>query len=294
MRHMLPKLLASLLVLAGCAPQTTTLTPAHPLAWHQREIYAAGTVSTTATEVRLAISPDGRHEVWGIIDGRESGWDLLERQRQGDGWSLPAPVPFNSNANDFDPAFSSDGKGLYFFSNREGGYSGDDIWFVPLTEQGWGQPMPLGSAINSSRNEWAPTPLSTGCLLFASDGHGGAGGMDLWQSCPEAGQWQTATPLVGINTSAHEYDAAVLADGQTLAFTRSDNPDEGGALWLATASDGGYHTEPLPESVNSPAGWTLGPSTSPAYPGQLFYSSYREQESIGHLDIFSILYQQSK
>ena len=68
----------ALTLLAACAD-----TPLHgdntSIIWQAPKLYAAGQISTTVTEVRLAISPDGRHEVWGVIDQRGQGWDLWER-----------------------------------------------------------------------------------------------------------------------------------------------------------------------------------------------------------------------
>ena len=60
------------------------------------------------------------------------GWDIYESQRSGDGWSAPRAVSFDSSANDFDPSFAPDGSGVYFFSNRDGGFGKDDIYFAPF------------------------------------------------------------------------------------------------------------------------------------------------------------------
>ncbi|HVF18557.1 MAG TPA: hypothetical protein VNA21_16660, partial [Steroidobacteraceae bacterium] len=77
-------------------------------------------VSTPNGEVRITFSPDGQRMLWGTIgwSGGVGGWDIFESVRNGDGWSQPAPVVFNSSANDFDPSFAPDGSGVYFFSNR--------------------------------------------------------------------------------------------------------------------------------------------------------------------------------
>ena len=48
------------------------------------EVVAPGIVSTPASEVRIAISPDGRRALWGVIDrsGGPGGWDIFESARQ--------------------------------------------------------------------------------------------------------------------------------------------------------------------------------------------------------------------
>src|SRR5262245_48092165 len=85
--------------------------------------FLPGHVSTAATEVRLAISPDGKRMLWGAIGwtGGAGGWDIYESTKTAKGWSKPVSATFNSAQNDFDPFFAPDGSGVYFFSNRDGG-----------------------------------------------------------------------------------------------------------------------------------------------------------------------------
>src|SRR6478736_8515522 len=101
-----------------------------------------GVISTAATEIRLAISPDGRMMLWGSVgrDAAPGQLDIWERHRVGDGWSAPAPVPFNTEGEDFDPAFSPDGKQLYFHSDRPGGFGGTDIYVVEVDGDHFGAP----------------------------------------------------------------------------------------------------------------------------------------------------------
>lgn len=257
------------------------------------QLYAPDAVSGPSADVRLAVSPDGRRELWGAIGAvaGKSDFDVFERVRTGDDWSRPAPVPFNSGANDFDPAFAPDGSGAYFFSNRDGGLGGDDIWFVALKNGAWGTPVNVGAPINTPHNEWAPTPLARGCLMFSSDGHGGAGGQELLQSCRGANGWSAPRGYDGINTAESEYDATSLDGGRFVIFTRSANPDGGGTLYLGTRGrDGTYRSERLPDAINSASGWNFGPSVSSAHPGMLFYSSHWPDKTKGRADIYVMRY----
>ncbi len=91
--------------------------------------------------------------------------------------------PLNINDPSFSnaqPALSPDGNTLFFASSRPGGYGGTDLYRSSKTESGWSDPENLGSVINSKGGEYFPFMMNEDELVFASDGHGGLGGMDLF------------------------------------------------------------------------------------------------------------------
>src|SRR5262245_20259311 len=149
------------------------------------QLWLPDQVSTPKSEVRITFSPDGTRMLWGAIgwsDGK-TGWDIYESQRSGNSWTKPVVASFNSTANDFDPSFAPDGSGVYFFSNRAGGFGKDDIYFAPFDASTgrYGAASNLGKAINTAGDEWAPVVAPDGKrLMFASDGHGGRGKHDLF------------------------------------------------------------------------------------------------------------------
>ncbi|MEM1137891.1 MAG: OmpA family protein, partial [Bacteroidota bacterium] len=95
-------------------------------------------------------------------------------------WTKPELLPFSSNDTwESSPAFSADGKRLYFSSNMSGGKGGLDLYSVDRRKNGiWGQPKNLGNKINTPSNEMFPFVTEDGKLYFASDGHPGLGGLD--------------------------------------------------------------------------------------------------------------------
>lgn len=242
-----------------------------------------GVVSSSYSEVRAASSPDGRTVLWGSTNrpGGAGGWDIWMSRRNGELWSAPAAVAFDTAANEFDPAFGADGRTVYFFSNRPGGHGGDDIWQVAFDPAAatFGEPANLGAAVNSSGDEWAPTPSPDGrSLLFATNGRGGAGRHDLFVSIRRDGAWQPAVPLAGeINDVGDDFDAAWLDDGRVLVFARSDDVDQAPiALWSAVREGDRYvHAHRLDARVNVDGGWILGPSTDPSQPGTLLFTGER-------------------
>jgi hypothetical protein len=76
----------------------------------------------------------------------------------------------NTSSLDGCPIQSPDGLSLYMASNRPGGKGGLDIWVASRssTRVGWGEPQNLPEPINSAVDDFCPTPLHGGGLLFVS------------------------------------------------------------------------------------------------------------------------------
>jgi TolB protein len=288
-----------LLGLCGMALLVTSSHGQNLVANGAASVFLKGLVSTEASEVKAAFSPDGSRILWGSMN-RQGGpgglniWEV-EREHGGSGWCAPRPVSFDSDSNDFDPFFSPDGKGVYFFSNREGGLGGDDIWFAPFDPATgkYGTPVNCGPNVNSKGDEWAPvTDPSGGTLLFASDGRGGSGMHDLFECRNVGGKWQPAEPLRGaVNSADEDFDATFLHDGTTIVFTRRTRDQDGADLYVAFGRHGVYDTVlRLPASMNAAGQWNLGPSIDLRLPGVLYVSSHREECSVGRLDILAIPY----
>lgn len=87
-------------------------------------------------------------------------------------WGAPTAVAeVNTVAHDGCPIESPNGKQLYVASTRTGGYGKNDIWVAerPNARAPWGPMQNLGPDINSGDQEFCPTPLGGGWLLFVSD-----------------------------------------------------------------------------------------------------------------------------
>jgi len=99
-------------------------------------------------------------------------------------YRLPEPVNVEGFKS-IQPYVTSDGKLLYFSSDRPGGYGGMDLWRIKLDEQGlpFGEPENLGQDINSDLDEVTPFyhEYST-TLFFSSNGHNSIGGLDVFKS----------------------------------------------------------------------------------------------------------------
>jgi len=97
-------------------------------------------------------------------------------------WTKPEELPFNSdNYSVAHPALSKDNKTLYFSSDMEGTIGMSDIFRVKLLEDdSYSSPENLGNLINTEGRENFPFVSDDGLLYFASDGHLGLGGLDVF------------------------------------------------------------------------------------------------------------------
>lgn len=124
----------------------------------------------------------------------------------------------NTPATDGCPILSPDGLSLYMASNRPGGMGGLDIWVArrTATTDGWGAPVNLGAPVNSTDNEFCPTPVRGRGLFFVrapfAPPPGGMVG-DIFRSRLDSDGWREPERLPEtINSSAQEWSPAYFED----------------------------------------------------------------------------------
>ena len=152
----------------------------------------AGINSENINDGTITFSPDGRIMVFAKGNtGRKKGAadvDLyLSRFRNGS-WTEPIPLNINDPEGwDSTPAFSPDGRTLYFSSNRKirgrqaTSYGGLDLYSAQMDSRGrFSRVKNLGPEINTPGNELFPYMADDMKLYFSSDGHPGYGGLDLF------------------------------------------------------------------------------------------------------------------
>ena len=252
-------------------------------------IEGMGVVSTPANEARATLSPDGQRIVWASDRaGGAGGWDLWQAQLVGGRWQQATSLPLNTAQDETTPVFSANGRWLLFASTRAGGVGGSDLYRVPVDAQGQlGAVQSLGPAINNRSNETAPTlSLDGAALLFASDGHGGAGGLDLFVAHWNGSAFIAPAALGEVNSAADERDAAWLGDGRALVWARGTSA--GPSQLLLAACKGGHYGQgqPLPLSFNGPQERTFGAVVDAAKPGELLVTGSARAPRAGQLDIY--------
>ncbi len=115
---------------------------------------------------------------------------IFSAVKEGNSWTKIRELRFNNEwYNISTPYLSPDGKRLYFASDMPDGYGGSDLYYCQWEGDYWDEPVNLGSTINTKGNEAYPFITPAGEILFASDGHPGLGGKDIFYSRPMGNDW---------------------------------------------------------------------------------------------------------
>lgn len=136
-------------------------------------------------EGTLAFSPDGKTMVFARGNsGKRRGTqdvDLYISRFRNKKWSEPRLLSINDPETwDSTPAFSTDGRTLYFASNRAGGEGGIDLYSSRIDRRGrYSKPKNLGPEINTAGDEMFPYVADDASLYFSSSGQPGFGGLDI-------------------------------------------------------------------------------------------------------------------
>lgn len=143
-------------------------------------------------------------------------------------WVNVQSFPYNNdNFSVGHPALNSDGSAMYFASNMPGGFGGSDIYVSHWQEGKWENPQNLGPEVNTSGEEFYPYFQNDSTLFFASSGHGGFGGLDLFVSYARNGDFVNPVNLGAPLNSAQDDFSIFIDESGKKGFFASNRP--GGA-----------------------------------------------------------------
>ncbi len=135
-------------------------------------------------------------------------------------------IPFDHNDPEYNmghPAISPDGRFMYFVSDMPGGQGGTDIWYCENLGNQWGRPQNMGSPVNTPGDEMHPFMWKDSLLYFASTGHPGLGGLDLFRvRLTPRGAGNVFNLGHPMNTSHNDHGLILIND--TTGFFASDRP----------------------------------------------------------------------
>ena len=149
-------------------------------------------INTETHESNAVISKDGKTMYFNRTSSnrvklnglRVANIKIYKAELINDVWSNIQPLPFtNNDYNTEHPSVSKDGRTLYFASDMSGGYGSFDIYKAAINLDGtFGEPVNLGPNVNTSQREQFPHISEINVLYYASNGHQGFGGLDVFRS----------------------------------------------------------------------------------------------------------------
>lgn len=211
------------------------------------EMFAPGVVSTGDMELNAAFTPDGKTVFFTKRTPKFQQWIIVYSQLRAGRWTEPTIAPFSGTAfSDYDPFVSSDGRHIFFSSNRPTSSAAKrdfDIWVSDKTASGWSAPRNLGPVINSSSDDAYPTVTADGTIYFTAVRDGGRGRGDIYRSRLINGEY-TVPENAGdsINSTFTDGDPYISPDENTLIFVSYGRPDGlgDGDIYVSHRSNGGW------------------------------------------------------
>lgn len=173
--------------------------------------------SSDYTEVFFTRCEAGKRESKGCV--------IMYSSREGVNWSDPQKIELlDDTLVAAHPALSPDGQTLYFVSDMPGGRGGKDLYRTTRTSPGspWSRPENLGTDVNTRGNELFPFVHEDGTLYFASDGHIGMGGLDIFRAVPQGGDaWLVQNMMAPVNSPADDFGITFERGSEKGIFSSS-------------------------------------------------------------------------
>lgn len=158
----------------------------------------------------------------------EKGTTLLKLYRsvlENGKWSRAEELPFNSDSYSVaHPALSPDGSKLYFASDMPGGIGLSDLYVVDIRGDDFGTPESLGELINTEGRETFPYISDSGRLYFASDGHIGLGGLDVFVAMPTLRNFEKPINIGAPVNSPDDDFTFILKEDTKIGYFASNRP----------------------------------------------------------------------
>ncbi len=220
------------------------------------EATAPPSPNAPGSQLEAAFSPDGTRMIIVRSEGPDGHADMYVSDWNGRTWSRPVPfAALNTPSNERGPAFSRDGRHVYFSSDRAGGTGGYDLYVASPGKKGW-EVQSLGPGVNSAGDENGPAASSDDSKLYFSSNRSEAREEDIFfaERLPpgdgkSAPTFREAEAVDHLNSSDHDVQAALTRRGGHvfLASDRDRTGSKGYGVYFSRVVDGKALT---PEKVD--------------------------------------------
>jgi len=208
----------------------------------------------------IVFAPDMRQICWSVIPPA-----IMSVSVSSEGWADPAPLDLQGRVIQ-SPAFSPDGRHLYYQAVAEDGGTGVFIWRSERTDEGWGDPLSVGPNVNICRLQSQPCLTADSSLYYTGTLEGVCFERGIYRSRLVDGVYQQPELLSRrINSDHIDYCPWIAPDESYLLFASSrPRSEEPLYIHIAFRSADGSWTEP--QSIHQAIGFESParfPSVSP-------------------------------
>ena len=206
--------------------------------WSKPETVFSEEISADAELGSCTFTHDGRTMYFTKAaqkDDSEAAVEILYSARAGGEWTPPQSVTFfkDSTITIAQPAIAPDGQTIYFVSDAPNGQGGKDIWKGTLSGSECKFIENLGPQINTPGDEMFPVIRADGTLYFASDGHPGFGGLDIFKAIRvDDENWSVSNMGIPINSNYDDFGIAFESNKEKGFFSSNRGQIRGfDAIW---------------------------------------------------------------
>ncbi len=180
--------------------------------------------------------------------GTLQGCQIMVSKRAGRNWGDPKKVELGGDSTTVfgNPSISPDELTLFFSSDLPNGEGGKDIWYATRksANENFGKPINAGPFVNTPGDEMFPFLRNDTSLYFASNGHPGMGGLDIFRSTYSNGEWGKPANM--------QYPVNSAGDDFSIVFDAEE--DKG---FFSSNRKGGRGSDDIYSFVNPPVLFTL-------------------------------------
>lgn len=204
--------------------------------WEKPE-YIEGDINSEFDEGAATFTPDGKTMYFTRCVTKSdsiqssSRAELFRSVRSGKDWGIPEKMAVHRDSTLLfaHPAVSPDELYLYYVSDMAGGMGGKDIWRCEMSGTTFGPPENLGPEINTPGDELFPSFRENGEFYFASDGHPGFGGLDIFKAVlgSDSMSYVVENMMQPINSSSDDFGITFFSNEDKGFFSSNRKEPRG-------------------------------------------------------------------